>query len=381
LAQNPKVKYLKELKNKLFADVTTIPAIVQDDYYVALNGLRGIAILMVLLYHFGANYYLWPFHIFIDGDFGVYIFFIISGFLITTLLLKEKVKYGIISLKHFYSKRALRIIPVAYLFLLVMVVLTYFYHFRITGSNFLSSFLFYKNFPYQSDAYTGHFWTLAAEVQFYLIFPFLLTLNINRYLVTVLTLVILVPLISVLGYYNAGLLNSGSALRTTIQIIMYSFWKGPFIILIGSLAALLLFKEIISIKKKNDNYFLSFILFVTAIVISSQTFLLYFKYLSECFAFILIAWVVLLSLKGNDLLSAILGHPVVVRIGIIAYSLYVWQQLFIGNRLWQPWMKMFHGYPIWALLLIKLAYVFLIAFFSYYFFERKFLKLKSRIKV
>lgn len=372
------MNYLKTLKNKLFAEIVTVPAIVQDSYYLSLDGLRGVAILIVILYHLGLNHFLRPFHFLINGELGVNIFFVISGFLITTLLLKEKLAYGKISLKRFYARRALRIIPVAYLFLLILIILDYLYKIHLPASAFISSFLFYKNFPFQFEPYSGHFWSLAAEMQFYLIFPLLLAWNTNRYMIIVLSIVIIVPLISILGFYHVGFLYSNRIIRLITQIIMYSFWNGPFIVLIGSLASILLFKGIISIEKSKGHYFLSFFLLLIAITISNKLAVFYSKYLSEYVSAILIAWVILLNLKKRGLLSAILINPVFVKVGVISYSLYVWQELFIGNRSFPVWMRPFHDCPLGLFIIFKLVAVSIIAFASYYFFEKKFLKIKGR---
>ncbi|MCR8561852.1 acyltransferase [Mucilaginibacter sp. BJC16-A38] len=370
--------YLQRHKEKLFAEITTIPEIVRGSYFPALDGLRGVAVMMVILYHFGANRFLRPFHILINGDMGVDIFFVISGFLITTLLLKERVIYGRVSLKRFYIRRAFRIIPAAYLFLIVMIILALFFKYGVSASDFIASFLFYKNLPYWEEPYMGHFWSLAAEVQFYLIFPFLLTLNVNRYLVIIGSIVLVMPLISIMGYYHADFLFSNHFIQMITKITMYTFWKGPFIILIGSLFAVLLFKGVIKIKKQGGNYLLSFILLIIAITISSTSFTFYTKYASEYLSAILIGWVILLNLGKRNLLSAVLGSQVLVKIGVISYSLYLWQQLFIGNRFRLQWVTHLHTTLPAVLILIKLASLFMIAFASYYFVEMRFLKIKYK---
>src|SRR5580765_4748707 len=95
------------------------------------------------------------------GSLGVNIFFVISGFLITFLLLKEKAKKGYISLKHFYARRALRIIPVAYLFLLVLVILKYVCHLNFDAGNLTRAMFFCENIA-DHPVYTasGHYWSL-----------------------------------------------------------------------------------------------------------------------------------------------------------------------------------------------------------------------------
>jgi peptidoglycan/LPS O-acetylase OafA/YrhL len=67
------------------------------------------------------------------GSLGVAIFFVISGFLITTLCIKEKINTGNLSLKNFYVRRALRILPVAYLYIVIIAILNYFFKLQVTN--------------------------------------------------------------------------------------------------------------------------------------------------------------------------------------------------------------------------------------------------------
>lgn len=353
-----------------------MPAILQQSYYPSLDGFRGLAVLIVLASHFGINRLLRPFHLLFIGETGVAIFFVLSGFLVTTLLLKEKVKTGTISLKRFYIRRALRIMPVAYLFLIILIALKHFYNLKISMLDFSASFLFFKNFPIKNEPYTAHFWSLAVEGQFYLVFPFLLVANLNRYIIIAFSIIIAVPIISIVGYYTP-FLNGIPTISFITKVMMYSFWKGPVIILIGSVFAILLFKGIIKLNTKRG-YFLSFVLILVAIVISTPTFIFYIKYLAEYLAAILMGLAIVLSLNKHGLLSSILSNVILVRLGIISYSIYIWQELFIGVGAWQPWMQPLHNYPLYLLIIIKLLIVFTIAFVSYYFFELKFLKLKNR---
>ena len=91
-----------------------IPEYLQDTTYPALTGIRGVAIIFVLLYHLGINHFLRQYNSWLTGRTGVDIFFVLSGFLISTLLIKEKINNGRVSLKNFYLRRVLRILPLAY---------------------------------------------------------------------------------------------------------------------------------------------------------------------------------------------------------------------------------------------------------------------------
>lgn len=373
------LNYLNAIKTKLWADVTDVPAALRWSYYPALDGLRGLAILMVLFHHFGSSHYLLPYGVLVDSNAGVHIFFIISGFLITTLLLKEKVKHGDINLRKFYIRRALRILPVAYLFLLVLIVLNFAFKLHISGLSFASPALFFSNFPINGSYYIAHFWSLAVEVQFYITFPVLLVYSLNKYFITVLTIVIVVPLLAILGYHHWPFLGNNTVGIFITKLSMYAFWKGPVMILIGSVFSVVLFKRIIVAEGARANYFLSFLLLLAALIIRAPTFIYYSKYLSEYLSAIMIACAILLSINTENLLSRILGSAFLIRVGILSYSLYIWQQLFVGPNAWQPWLHWFIGCPVWGLMLFKLLFVFMIAAASYY-YERRFLRVKDRFE-
>jgi peptidoglycan/LPS O-acetylase OafA/YrhL len=276
-----KLNLFKTIYNKLFAGITTVPVSLRANYYPGLDGLRGIAILIVVLAHVGLNRYLWQFKFYLVSNTGVHMFFVLSGFLITTLLLKEKLHTGRISLKHFYIRRALRILPVAYFFLVVLIILNQVYHLKISTADFIASFLFYKNLPMPNEPYTAHFWSLAVEEQFYITFPLLLFLNTNKYMLVAISIVVIVPLVAILNNLGLGLLHNNATGQLVSKICMYAFWKGPVIILIGSLSAMLVFKGIITPERIKTNYFLSFILLVIAVAITEGNFPFYSKYISE----------------------------------------------------------------------------------------------------
>lgn len=374
------VKDIQILKIKLFTEITTVPEFLKGSYYRSLDGLRGLSIIIVILSHFGINHFLKPFNVPIDSSIGVHFFFVLSGFLITTLLLKEKIKTGRILLKNFYIRRILRIVPVVYLFLFTLMILNYYYQLKIKALEFVVSFLFLDNLPVGSSVFTAHFWSLAVEEQFYLSFPFLLAYSTNKYLLLVLFLVILIPVISIIGFNWPDFLFANPVIRVFIKILMYSFWKGPVIILIGSLFSILAFKRIIEVKSTSKNYFLSFILLVIAILIHSKTFFLYSKYSSEYLSAGIIGYVILLSIKGNTFLSAILNNVLLVKVGVLSYSLYIWQQLFIGGLPWQPWLYSWSAYPLAVVIVLKVICIVLLASASYYLFESKFLRLRLKYK-
>jgi peptidoglycan/LPS O-acetylase OafA/YrhL len=369
--------YLKQLYKHLCADITEVPAALQQNHFPELDGLRGLAIIILVIGHFGFNYYLWHYGVIIAGATGVHIFFVLSGFLITTLLLKEKLRNGCISLKYFYIRRALRILPVAWLFLVVLVGLNYSLELHIRASDFIASFLFFKNLPMRNEPYTAHFWSLAVEEQFYLTFPILLAFNTRWYILLSLAIVVFVPSVCIVDHFSPMLLAGNAVLHFIARCCKYAFWKGPVIILIGSMFSILLFKGIIKPEKIKAHYFLSAILLIVAIVIYSKIFLFYTRYVSEYLSAILVGIAMVITISHKDFLSKFLSTAFLTTMGVISYSIYIWQELFISVRAFQPWMQYFILLPVWGVILIKLAFLAIIVSFSFI-FEVKFLKLKDK---
>lgn len=143
-------------------------------YVPALDGLRGIAILLVVAYHYTG------YSIPLGGGYGVDLFFVLSGFLITTLLLEEREATGQIRLRNFYLRRARRLLPA-----LVVLLSAYLIYNAILGHDALLTVadygLYFGNIYYVAGhgvANNGldHLWSLAEEEQFYLVWPLLLLL-------------------------------------------------------------------------------------------------------------------------------------------------------------------------------------------------------------
>jgi peptidoglycan/LPS O-acetylase OafA/YrhL len=139
-------------------------------YMPELDGLRAISVLLVITAHMQDD--LW--HA-IRGYYGVSAFFVISGFLITTLLLREEEREGGVQVGGFYVRRVFRLLPLYYLVLLGYVVATLVLHLGGHAEKFkaaLPLYLTYQN-DFVADAPYGHTWSLAVEEKFYLLWPLL----------------------------------------------------------------------------------------------------------------------------------------------------------------------------------------------------------------
>jgi len=149
-------RYPRQLASAL--DQSSLPSI---------DGLRAVAVSLVVFYHFGCRW--------VNGGIGVLVFFVISGFLITWLLLKEESRWGDISLRHFYLRRTLRIFPAFYVYWLLVVVGFSLLGKRVDKPQAIASLLYVNNY-YQAvlhdpDTALSHTWSLGIEEQFYLLWP------------------------------------------------------------------------------------------------------------------------------------------------------------------------------------------------------------------
>jgi peptidoglycan/LPS O-acetylase OafA/YrhL len=181
----------------------------QKQFYSQLEGLRGLAILLVMVSHFVIVPYFAKLHFLKLGFWGVNIFFVLSGFLITEILLKE-VKRGNprkTILKRFYVRRVLRIFPLYYLCILLLYIINA----GNSGEVLLYTLTYTYNianvwFNVDSEAVT-HFWSLCVEEQFYLVWPLLLVFVNRKYYVHLILGMILTGLLSRIIYCGYQLEN------------------------------------------------------------------------------------------------------------------------------------------------------------------------------
>ena len=350
---------LTNFKQRLAADINAIPAVLNVKQLPSLNGLRAISIIIVIYRH--AIWLQLKEDSFLNGDFGVTIFFVISGFLITSLLLKEKVMKGAISLKRFFIRRALRILPLAYLYLIVLLILDAFGLISMPTVEYLSGFFYFNNW-YNLSTYTGHYWSLSVEEQFYLFFPFLLKkLQLKYYVGICILFVLAAPLITYLANHPVFYQQT---FRQLLPLVKFQ----P--IAIGSLMAIFMFKNVFNFEKLTS-------VFVKLAVLALM--ILTYKIDSPadinkvlCSAFIAIFIVINLYPK-KDIIYIILNNKLMNYIGLMSYSLYIWQELFTFENM--PWRNAF---PYAGSIAFNLPALFIVAYISYNYFEKPFLNLKKK---
>jgi peptidoglycan/LPS O-acetylase OafA/YrhL len=145
-----------------------LPTFLRMKRIPSLDGLRAISITLVILSHLVK----WK-HVSLEvigsyGDLGVHIFFVLSGYLITNLLLREHERTSTINLREFYIRRAFRIFPAAFLFLAVVIVL---YWHDMHWYHIAAAVFYVANMDITRPWIFGHLWSLSIEEQFYLLWP------------------------------------------------------------------------------------------------------------------------------------------------------------------------------------------------------------------
>jgi peptidoglycan/LPS O-acetylase OafA/YrhL len=310
---------------------------VSESRIPSLDGLRALSIGVVMASHTARIYDpkdpqfspIWA--ILSNGQVGVEIFFVISGFLITTLLARELDQSGTISLRDFYVRRAFRILPPYYAFLLVILAAMRLQWVSIGNKEWLSSFLFFWNYvPSSNSWWLGHTWSLGVEEQFYILWPLALA-GLGRRGARTLALWIfaLSPLFRIGSYFALP------AFRDKLTFFLSSRADA---LMAGCILALCA-SEPWFIGLWNKGGRLGSALAGTAFifVVSPALFsLFHFTYQMSvgytleviCICFILL-WTV--ENPGRGICRALNWKPV-VYLGVLSYSMYLWQQPFVRYR-------------------------------------------------
>ncbi|MFT5249449.1 MAG: peptidoglycan/LPS O-acetylase OafA/YrhL [bacterium] len=335
----------------------------------SLDGLRAIAVLLVIVSHFNTDW--------VNGGLGVMIFFVLSGFLITWLLLKESDKKGTVSLKNFYIRRALRIFPAYYLFCFAGILIYIYRGHELIFSEVMSALFYYSNYYYgipigeADSSLFGHTWSLAVEEQFYLLWPFVFVFakqNTKR------LFYISIAIIAIIWVYRA-LLVIGFDVR---QEYLYRAFDTRFDhLMIGCFMAIGLkiakLNRLIIILTKHSWYPLItlFMLFGNQFFHSSYMYTFTLAYMIEP---ILIVCFLIQCIYFTDVsIWKLLENPIVIFLGSISYPLYLWQQLTIHTA-----KTMSSDLPVLLQLLFAIFVTVIFASASYFLVEKQFLKLKHK---
>jgi peptidoglycan/LPS O-acetylase OafA/YrhL len=315
------------------------------------------------------------------GAFGVSIFFVLSGFLITYLLLEEQ-QEGPIQIKHFYLRRILRIWPLYYLLVLlgffVVPHLDFFQvpHYSTEMGESLERLLLFTGLAanvafvyFPTVAYANILWSVAVEEQFYLFWPHLIKLKRNLFWIMLLLLV----------GYMALKFNAGNLDRQVELLVIRTRFSA---MIIGGIGAYLVFTKHALIRyvyARMTQVFL-FLLF-GLLLFELVDFMSLELFQDEFLALVVCGLILNIATNPNSILK--LEHSLLNYFGKISYGLYVYHLFAVVIVLkllptvlpiqdWSPWIS----YPLFLLTILGLTTV--LSHFSYRYFESYFLRKKVK---
>lgn len=358
-------------------------------YIRELDGVRAVAIILVMLFHY---YYLLE-----VGWIGVQLFFVLSGYLITTILLKDKDQEKGFYLKRFYWRRALRIFPLYYAYLGIFFLAFLFYGYPAFFPD-LAPFLFsytYNIYPlvhnFELNPVFTHFWSLSVEEQFYLFWPFVIYHLNRKQLRIALSLVILLsPLVRFLFgewlfYLNTEHKDIGQIIYRLTLSHIDAFAFGALIpvfkldkvsterigYIIAPFAFFLLLGYFNYTTMNDSKVGPSSLGYPNGSLYNFQHVWSYTVINAASLSFILSV----LVLNNRCLVRALFGNSMLVEIGKISYGMYIYHWVILS------FIKSYAIQYISNGLVLFLSYfliTFIISWLSYYLFELIFIKMKNK---
>lgn len=318
------------------------------------------------------------------GHLGVRAFFVISGLLITWLMLREAADNGRVNLRNFFARRTLRILPVYAAFLVVVALLQALTEFHQSRGQWIANLTFTTGlltWGGQTSLTTEHLWSLAVEEQFYILWPVLFVALVlhKRWR---LSLVVLIIPCMVAAFCSVAIHQ-----RLYPAALQFLFGPRTFTVnfdalAVGCGAAILLFRNGPALRSVFEHSPRFCALFAVVCVIVPHAFgklhilgpliVPFGQTLQACG----IAGLILQSIvKPGWGLYRLLNTSILVWIGTLSYSLYIWQQLFCSQPRSFGWPDVWWmSFPGW------LIPAFITACASYYLLERPLMGLRSRFR-
>lgn len=358
-------------------------------YFPNLNGLRFIAAFLVIIHHIEQlksisnidSYWNEVRFIEIIGKLGVVLFFVLSGFLITYLLLIEEFAFRTISIRKFYIRRILRIWPLYFLIIILAFwLLPNISLFSLPGygkdviySNLiLKLFLYVIFFPNLVVSllgvvpYASHIWSIGTEEQFYLVWPVFLK-YLKKYRIYLMLSIIIFYLLF------AKFLTSTLSDFLPYKRVIYAFWSNFNIdcMAIGGIYAILLYHKSRLLEILRNQYFFYLIIVIVMAFMLNGVYIPYIHY--EFYATLF--GIIILNFASNDKIIISFENRVLNYLGNISYGLYMYHP--IGIVLSLAIAKSLNLMTNWFVYPLSFILTILLAGFSYRYFETFFLKYKT----
>ncbi len=344
------------------------------NYNPALDGIRGISILLVLFFHYFPGRF--PF-----GFIGVDVFFLVSGYIITTVIV-SKLKKSKFRFKEFYRNRSRRLFPALGVLLLSALIVGYLffpsYYYKSLGKHVFSSALYWENFRLMFEVgywdIAAHFkplihlWSLAIEEQFYLLWPLTLYILYKSGALKPKSLVLLTIFLFSLSVVFAYI-NPSKAFYN----ILARWWE----LSLGGTIALLLYGK--NLSKGNKDEILAFLVTVVLLVYSILFLSInYFSPIRLLGVLLIASFLIFFASKYPR--NYVLANPFLVAFGKISYSLYIWHYFLLSAGFITPLILFVSKEGIWYARGIKLLLMGLsigISILSFRFLELPLRKKKS----
>ncbi len=340
------------------------------DWIPGLDGLRAFAIVWVIVSHLHLDPSLFPTEFLAQlaaaGAHGVTLFFVISGFLITTLLLREESSNNRIQLGSYYCRRGFRILPAAIVYLALTSSVFWWMGGAIEPSEWLGALLFDRNLlPAGPSGLTGHFWSLSVEEQFYLLWPALLAFGPKR---SRLGMSLILLLLAPVWRHLVTKMSGGRPMMIgRLDLIYDCLVMGA---LLAQLQALPWFRGLLDRTRYPGAWLLLGIVGFLHLSIRKLPFGTIGVVVSGTAQLLCAALVIKVLIEGRcPSAQAVLGFPAVTGLGKLSYSLYLWHMPFMLS-----WIPNFAGDAALRVFLSLFA-----AGISYRCIERPALRLRSRL--
>ncbi|HXP88257.1 MAG TPA: acyltransferase [Bryobacteraceae bacterium] len=332
----------------------------------SLDGMRAVSIGLVIVFHIVGMV---PFGGALSnlGNLGVRVFFVISGFLITGLLLQEQDRIGTIALGRFYARRTLRIFPAFYLFLAVIGICAAAGWIALHKFELLQAALYIMNyFPgLQQSRYVKHLWSLSVEEQFYLLWPSVLAFaGRRRGLMIAAAFILIAPVLRLTYWFFVPQMHEvmdrrfetvGDALATGCVLAGAQTWLAS--------------------KTRYNQFLLSAVFYIVPLLVFLDSVYLSphprafygigVTILNVGIALCIDRWV----RYPQGVAAAVLNSAPLRAIGVLSYSIYLWQQPFLDSE----------GDTPFSWLPLNLLAVAACSLGSFFLIEQPFQRLRSRL--
>jgi peptidoglycan/LPS O-acetylase OafA/YrhL len=295
---------------------------------LGLDGLRAISIMLVLIGHYiGTIPQIKDLARIIPPTFGVSVFFVVSGFLIAGLLIKEYKATSNINVKQFYIRRFLRLSPSLYTYLAFFSVLFFTYDGQLRSTEILSSFVYVSNYYYVHVGQTNYYiptWSLSVEEHFYLLFPSIFLMSIRKSDKTAVT-VILVAIVIVaiwrmicFSYFGVNWHDIYERTDTRIDTILFGCVAACF-------AYMPQFADVFRRVLRTETFLAALALIAFSILYRDETFRSTWRFVIQGVSLAaVVSYITMSNAQTAGTIRLLLEKRLFVYVGKISYPLYLW---------------------------------------------------------